>query len=148
MLLRMKLKIKPLVEGFITPEYKRDASAGMDIYFQSDVVLETGIVTKVNLGFAAEVPNGCVALLVPRSSAGMKGVCLRNTVGVIDADYRGEWIAMLTLDSAAGHSKMFYNRGDRALQALIVPFKKMDIELTNELSHTGRGEGGFGSTNT
>ena len=146
MLLKMKLKIKPLIEGFIPPEYKRDASAGMDIYFQSDVTLETGIVTRVNLGFAAEVPNGCVALLVPRSSAGMRGVCLRNTIGVIDADYRGEWIAMMTLDDAVGHTKLCYARGDRALQVIIVPFKKMEVELTDELSHTGRGEGGFGST--
>ena len=144
----MKLKIKPLIEDFIPPEYKRDASAGMDIYFQTDVTLETGIVTKVNLGFATEVPNGCVALLVPRSSAGMKGVMLRNTIGIIDADYRGEWIAMLTLDGVSGHSKIHYARGDRALQAIIVPFKKMELELTDSLSHTGRGEGGFGSTNT
>lgn len=144
------MKIKPMVKDFIKPEYKRDFSGGLDIYLQEDVDLTVGKDTVINLGFAAEVPEGHVALLVPRSSAGMLGINLRNTVGVIDADYRGEWIAHIVIDEQAGNSWgdiVKYKRGDRILQVLIVPFKKVDIELSDTLSVTGRGDGGFGSTN-
>lgn len=143
------MKIKPLVKNFIKPEYKRDLSGGMDIYFQSDIDLTIGLDNVVNLGFAAEVPEGCVALLLPRSSTGMKGLGLRNTVGVIDADYRGEWIAHIVIDEQDSNGWgdiVSFKRGDRALQVIIVPFKKVDIEITDTLSVTGRGDGGFGST--
>ena len=143
------MKIKPLVENFIKPEYKRDLSGGMDIYLQEDVTLVVGADNVIKLGFAAEVPEGYVAVLVPRSSTGMKGMALRNTVGVIDADYRGEWIAHIVIDQNQDNALLdewHYKRGDRLLQVLILPFKKVDIEISDELSVTGRGDGGFGST--
>lgn len=144
------MRIKPMVKDFIKPEYKRDLSGGLDIYLQNDVDLVVGKDTVINLGFAAEVPEGYVAILVPRSSAGMKGINLRNTIGVIDADYRGEWIAHIVIDEQGDNSWgdiVKYKRGDRILQVLIVPFKKVDIEISDTLSVTGRGDGGFGSTN-
>ena len=84
-------------------------------------------------------------MLLPRSSAGIKGIGLRNTVGVIDADYRGEWLAYITLDSICD-KPITFKRGERALQALIVPFFRVAIELTDTLSETGRGDTGFGGT--
>lgn len=139
------MKIKPLVNNFIKPEYKRDLSGGLDIYFQTDVILNPNQVNKIPLGFAAEVPEGYVALLLPRSSVGINGIGLRNTVGVIDADYRGEWLAFITLDSICD-KPITFKRGERALQALIVPFSRVAIELTDTLSETGRGDTGFGGT--
>lgn len=139
------MKIKPLVKDFIVPEYKRELSGGMDIYLQQDITLNVGVDNVINLGFAAEVPDGHIAMLLPRSSTGMKGIALRNTVGIIDADYRGEWIAHITLDSICD-SSITYRRGERILQAVIVPFNKVEIELSEELSQTGRGDTGFGGT--
>lgn len=143
------MRIKPLVKDFIKPEYKREYSGGLDIYLQHDITLSVGADNVIHLGFAAEVPEGHVALLLPRSSAGMKGIALRNTVGVIDADYRGEWIAHIVVDvhdeNFFGETK-FYKRGERLLQAIIVPFNKVEIELSDELSQTGRGDTGFGGT--
>lgn len=143
------MNIKPIVENFIAPEYKKDLSGGLDIYFQKDTELVIGADNVVNLGFCAEVPEGHVALLVPRSSAGMKGLALRNTVGVIDADYRGEWIAHIVIDQQGDNvwgDNVKYKRGDRALQAIIIPFNKVDINIVDDLSVTDRGDGGFGST--
>lgn len=143
------MNIKPIVENFIAPEYKKDLSGGLDIYFQKDTELVIGADNVVNLGFCAEVPEGHVALLVPRSSAGMKGLALRNTVGVIDADYRGEWIAHIVIDQQGDNAwgeNVKYKRGDRALQAIIIPFNKVDINIVDDLSVTDRGDGGFGST--
>ena len=139
------MKIKPLVKDFIVPEYKREYSGGMDIYLQQNITLNVGVDNVINLGFAAEVPEGHIAMLIPRSSTGMKGIALRNTVGIIDADYRGEWIAHITLDSIC-NKPITYKRGERILQAVIVPFNKVEIELSDTLSQTGRGDTGFGGT--
>lgn len=150
------MKIKPLIKDFIKPEYKKDMSGGLDLYIQEDVTLRVGVDNVINLGFAAEVPEGHVALLVPRSSAGIKGLRLQNTVGVIDADYRGEWIAHIVIDEINSYGKddtpviwgknITLKRGERALQALIVPVRKETIDIVDELSITDRGDGGFGST--
>lgn len=139
----------PLVKEFIKPEYKTEYSAGMDIYLQEDVTLVIGADNVIHLGFAAEVPEGYAAILLPRSSAGMKGISLRNTAGVIDSDYRGEWIAHIVIDQNQDNALLdewHYKRGDRIIQCLIVPIKKVDIELTESISVTARGDGGFGST--
>ena len=139
----------PLVKEFIKPEYKTEYSAGMDIYLQEDVTLVIGADNVIHLGFAAEVPEGYAAILLPRSSAGMKGISLRNTAGVIDSDYRGEWIAHIVIDQNQDNALLdewHYKRGDRIIQCLIVPVKKVDIELTESVSVTARGNGGFGST--
>lgn len=143
------MKIMPLVKEFIKPEYKTEYSAGMDIYLQEDVTLVIGADNVIHLGFAAEVPEGYAAILLPRSSAGMKGISLRNTAGVIDSDYRGEWIAHIVVDQNQDNALLdewHYKRGDRIIQCLIVPVKKVDIELTESISVTARGDGGFGST--
>jgi dUTP pyrophosphatase len=143
------MKIMPLVKEFIKPEYKTEYSAGMDIYLQEDTTLVIGADNVIHLGFAAEVPEGYAAILLPRSSAGMKGISLRNTAGVIDSDYRGEWIAHIVIDQNQDNALLdewHYKRGDRIIQCLIVPVKKVDIELTESISVTARGNGGFGST--
>ena len=143
------MKIMPLVKEFIKPEYKTEYSAGMDIYLQEDVTLVIGADNVIHLGFAAEVPEGYAAILLPRSSAGMKGISLRNTAGIIDSDYRGEWIAHIVIDQNQDNALLdewHYKRGDRLIQCLIVPVKKVDIELTESVSVTARGDGGFGST--
>ncbi len=143
------LKIKPLVANFLAPEYKSQFSAGFDIYLQEDVDLTIGEHNIIHLGFASEVPQGYVALLLPRSSFGIKGGMVRNTVGVIDSDYRGEWIAHITFDTCGNNkegSVISYKRGDRILQCLLVPVASAQITVTNTLSETTRGTGGFGST--
>jgi dUTP pyrophosphatase len=143
------MKIMPLVKEFIKPEYKTEYSAGMDIYLQEDATLVIGADNVIHLGFAAEVPEGYAAILLPRSSAGIKGISLRNTAGVIDSDYRGEWIAHIVIDQNQDNALLdewHYKRGDRIIQCLIVPVKKVDIDLTESVSVTARGDGGFGST--
>lgn len=142
------MKIKPLVENFIAPERKNN-SAGIDIFLQNDITLQVGMNNIVGLGFASEFPENQVVLLIPRSSAGVKGIQLRNTIGVIDADYRGEWVAHITVDEVgtnAWGNTMKFKRGDRLLQAIMVPVIIEKPEIVTELSDTSRGEGGFGST--
>lgn len=137
------MRITKLHKNFIMPTKGTDKAGAFDIYMP-----ESGIATYearfVGLGFATAVPEGHVALLLPRSSTGAKfGLDLNNTVGVIDSDYRGEWKAALRTK----HQIPFtWNQGDRILQFLVVPIANVVLEQVDSLDETERGAGGFGST--
>ena len=125
------------------PTKASDKAGAFDIYMPQAGEAK-GDNQLIGLGFAAAVPDGHVALLLPRSSAGAKhGVELNNTCGVIDADYRGEWKAAIKTKSGIPFS---WNMGDRVLQFLVVPIANVTLNQVDSLDETARGEGGFGST--
>lgn len=137
------MDIQSLHPAFIMPTKASDKAGAFDIYMP--VAGEAkGESQLIGLGFAAAVPDGHVALLLPRSSAGAKhGVELNNTCGVIDADYRGEWKAAIKTKSGLPFS---WNMGDRVLQFLVVPIANVALNQVDSLDETARGVGGFGST--
>lgn len=98
----------------------------------------------VKLGFAAAIPPGYVGLLFPRSGVGAKhGVELNNTCGVIDADYRGEWMASIRTKSG---NTFTWQAGERVIQCVVVPVLDLQLVQVDDLDDTSRGQGGFGST--
>lgn len=138
------MQIKQIHPNFTMPTRGSDTAGGFDIYMPEDGTIPEGGDVVVNLGFASAIPEGYVAFILPRSGAGAKhGIELRNTCGVIDADYRGEWMARLKTKEGKPFS-WFAN--ERLLQFVIVPVLTPELELTAELSITARGAGGFGST--
>lgn len=143
----MKLKIKPLVDDFLPPVYATPGSAAFDIKAQKDILVGDDLPKNIKLGFATEIPEGYVALIAPRSGLGTQhGFQLRNTIGVIDSDYRGEWNACFKM-KIHNHPWMYtIKRGERFLQCLIVPVEQVEFELVDNLNKTERGEGGHGST--
>ena len=141
------MNIKKLHPNFKMPTRGTEHAGGYDIYMPEAGVLMPGATygQMVPLGFAAEIPVGFVALILPRSGAGAKhGVSLNNTVGVIDADYRGEWMACLRMKNGTAHR---WEAGERLLQFVLVPVHTPELVMVEELGTTARGEGGFGSTN-
>jgi dUTP pyrophosphatase len=80
---------------------------------------------------------------MPRSGLGTKlGMKLENTCGLIDSDYRGEWMATISIREG---SHMFY-AGDRILQCVVTQVLQVGVEVVDELCETERGDGGYGST--
>ena len=142
------MKFKRLHNNFELPSYATNGSAGFDIAVMEDVTIYNGVPVVVDLGFAATVPHGYVAIIAPRSGKGFNdGLTLVNTVGVIDSDYTGEWKAKLILNkNVSNHHFVNYVAGERILQCLILPVNKVKPELVDELESTDRGDGGFGST--
>lgn len=139
------MKILPIHPSFKIPTKSRETSAGYDIYMPEGGIAYEDNPTEVKLGFAAEIPPGYVALLLPRSGVGIRaGLELNNTCGVIDADYRGEWIAHIrTKKPVYAHT---WEAGDRLIQVLFIPVINFNFEITNELNTTERGVNGFGSS--
>jgi dUTP pyrophosphatase len=80
----------------------------------------------------------------PRSGlAAKKGITVLNTPGTIDSDYRGE-IKIILFNH--GKEDFIINNKDRVAQMILTPVIKMELEETDNLPDTLRGEGGFGST--
>ena len=142
----MTVRIKKLDDRATVPTYGTDYSAGADLYAVLDGTVEIAphSTLMIGTGIALEIPEGYCGLIFARSSLGTKrGLAPANKVGVIDADYRGELKVCLHNHSEIAAT---VEHGERIAQLAIVPFLKADFELSDELSDTVRGAGGFGST--
>ncbi len=138
-----KLKVKRIHPSAKLPERKTSGSVGYDVYCLSSFELEKDEVTVVSTGISVEAPTWYHVELYLRSSMGMKGVTLVNSVGIIDKDYRGEIKLMLTKLTPG----VLYVAGETRVGQLVVRKTRLpDIEEVNDLNDTERGTGGFGST--
>ena len=142
----MKIRIKKLDSRAKIPQYGTEFSAGADLYAIADapITIPPHTTEILSTGIAVEIPEGYCGLVFARSSMGAKrGLAPANKVGVIDADYRGEIRVALHNHTAVPQT---VDVGERVAQLAIVPFLKAEYELSDELSDTVRGSGGFGST--
>ena len=75
--------------------------------------------------------------------AAKNNISVLNTPGTIDSDYRGE-IKVILFNH--GNKEFIINNNDRIAQMILTPVIKMELNETDNLPETIRGEGGFGST--
>ena len=141
-----KIAVKKLRENALIPTYGSAEAAGADVYacLEEKITIMPGETVFIPTGIAMEVPKGCAGLMFARSSLGAKrGLAPANKVGVIDSDYRGEFMVALH-----NHGKLpqVIAHGERIAQLLIVPVFTPGFVEVMELSDTQRGSGGFGST--
>ena len=142
----MNLKVKKLREEAILPTYGSEFSAGADLYacLSGEEVIAPGETVMIPTGLAMEIPVGCAGLIYARSSLGTKkGLAPANKVGVVDSDYRGEF--MIFLHNHGSETQTICS-GDRVAQLLVTPIFTPGFVEADELSDTVRGSGGFGST--
>ena len=81
--------------------------------------------------------------LLPRSSLSKTPLRMANSVGLIDASYRG------TIRAAVDHrgdTPYTVRRGDRLFQLAAPSLCPLECMITDTLPPSERGEGGFGST--
>ena len=81
--------------------------------------------------------------LYPRSSISKTPLILKNSVGIIDAGYRGNIIAKVDNIS---NEEYKIEKGTRLFQICAPSLEEIELEVVDELSDTSRGSGGFGST--
>lgn len=124
--------------------YGSDGAAGIDLFARSFNAEKF----MYGTGTRVEIPDGHYGMVVPRSSIGSKqGFVLRNTVGIIDSDYRGE--IFLAVDGGKLKCDANYLIGTRVAQLIIQPYTRVPlvrVHYHNALGDTSRGSGGFGST--
>lgn len=148
----LNLKIALVRPNAKIPEYKSMLAAGADLFASLTdeqmpcVEIKPGKTVIIPTGFKTEFDAGYAAFIYPRSGLSINhDLAPANKVGVIDADYRGEWCVAL---HNHGSDVQLIEDGDRIAQVI---FKEVEhpefIQVDeSELSSTERGEGKFGST--
>ena len=143
-----KVNVKKLKPQAVLPTYGSEFAAGADLYtcIENDILVFPGETVMIGTGLAMEIPEGYAGLIYARSGlASKKGLAPANKVGVVDPDYRGEFMVALH-----NHSKdtQTVEKGERIAQLVITPCIQVDFTEAEELNDTVRGEGSFGSTGT
>jgi dUTP pyrophosphatase len=141
----LKIKFKKKDEQSKLPVKGSLNAACYDVYAHS-IKLERPDKIIVGLGFSTEIPPGFKGILVPRSSIAKTNWFLANSIGIIDADYRGEWMMVLKTVGSVIYDALPFGVGERCAQIYFEKVNDVEIEETIELSDTERGSGGFGST--
>jgi dUTP pyrophosphatase len=128
------------------PEYQTEHAAGLDLRasLPGAVTLEPMQRQLIPTGLFIELPAGYEAQVRPRSGLAFKhGVTVLNSPGTIDADYRGE--VMVLLINLSGQP-FVVQPGERIAQLVVAAYQRIAWQPAGELSETGRGAGGYGST--
>ena len=136
-------KLDPTVE---LPAYKTKGASGMDLMalVKEPINLKPNSSCLVPTGLAVAFSSDFEIQIRPRSGLAAKNsISVLNTPGTIDSDYRGE-IKVILFNH--GKNDFLINNKDRIAQMILTPVIKMDLEETDDLPETIRGEGGFGST--
>ena len=142
----VKVLVKKLDPKVRLPSYKTEGSSGMDLmaFIKDPIKIAPKTSALVPTGISVAIPNDIEIQIRPRSGLAAKSkISVLNTPGTIDSDYRGELKIILFNH---GSENFMINNNDRVAQMVLTPVIKMELEETNELPGTIRGEGGFGST--
>ena len=142
----LPVKVKKLHPSAILPTYESANAAGADLHACIDEAVRVmpGQTAFISTGLSMEIPVGCAGFIYARSGLSCKkGLAPANKVGVIDSDYRGEFIVAL---HNHGSEPQTVSPGDRIAQLLIAPVLTPGFFEVDELSNTQRSAGGFGST--
>ena len=142
-----------------------EGDSGIDLYCPDRIIVEAGETKFIDLKIQCQMlkhihptvsrgsfvenylyPNGRPVsyYLYPRSSITKTPLRLANSVGIIDAGYRGNIIACV---DNIKNEEYIIEAGSRLFQICSTNLSPISIEIVNSLPETSRGEGGFGSTN-
>jgi dUTP pyrophosphatase len=123
--------------------------SGLDLFFMDDINIDAGETKIIDLKIRCEAfpdrdKNTNISYyLYPRSSISKTPLRMSNSVGIIDAGYRGT--IKVSVDNVSEENYVI-QKGDRLFQICSPTLSPVTFQLTNQLSRTSRGEGGFGST--
>ena len=142
----VKILIKKLNPDVQLPTYKTSGASGMDLmaFIDNPIRLAPNNSCLVPTGLTVAFSEDYELQIRPRSGLAAKSsITVLNTPGTIDSDYRGE-IKIILFNH--GNEEFTINNKDRVAQMVLMPVIKMELEVTDNLPDTIRGEGGFGST--
>lgn len=148
----MLLKLLPLnekvAEMYSNHSTFHEGDSGLDLFVVEDQTVKAFSTSFLKLGFKAaavdpQTGQNLSWLIFPRSSISKTPLRLANSIGLIDAGYRGELLA--AVDNIRGED-FTVKAGDRLVQAVAFNGGPISLKIVESLDATTRGEGGFGST--
>ena len=149
----MKLLIKP-DNDFTKAIYSNHqhynlGDSGIDLFCPETITIRPGETVKINLQIKCEALHDTIEntnvsyYLYPRSSIIKTPLRMSNSVGIIDAGYRGNIIACV---DNIKNEPYTISQADRLFQICAGNLEPIKFTVVEELSNTQRGSGGFGST--
>jgi|TARA_B100001063_G_scaffold206529_1_gene201969 dUTP pyrophosphatase len=142
----VKVLVKKLDSAVKLPEYKTEGSSGMDLiaFIKESIKIKPRTSALIPTGLSVAFSEDYEIQIRPRSGLAAKNnISVLNTPGTVDSDYRGEIKVIIYNHS---DNDFIINNGDRIAQMILAPVIKMELEETQNLPSTIRGQGGFGST--
>ena len=131
----------------IDHEHYHDGDSGIDLYCPETITVMPGTLHKIDMKIQCEMisnENNVSYYLYPRSSIVKTPLRMANSIGIIDAGYRGNIIACVDNISEVPYT---IERNTRLFQICAPDLSSINLSIVNSLSVTTRGTGGFGSTN-
>jgi dUTP pyrophosphatase len=136
--------------------YFNNGDSGLDLFTPKDIEIKCGETKLIDFEIKCEMKTdekNVSYYLYPRSSIHKTPLIMANSVGIIDAGYRGKLMApikyvpnsddLLQLPTINTYK---IEAGTRLFQICSPNLEPFNYELIDELSLTERGESGFGST--
>jgi dUTP pyrophosphatase len=159
-ILRIKCDDPELRELYTTAAHAHEGDSGIDIFVPEDIAFDWShevkfVSHKIQCKLIRNSDGMPVSYwLVPRSSIAKTPLMLANSVGLIDAGYRGDIIAALRYfpntsyysDGVIRYLRYDLKKHTRLVQICAPDLKPIRVELVDTLDETARGGGGFGST--
>ncbi len=143
----MHLKIKSLTQKakdfYENHGHFHQGDAGLDLFIIDSLIIPPGETAIIKSNIACENTDEMPYLLMPRSSISKTPLRQCNSVGLIDAGYRGEIMAAVDNIKDIPYT---VEPGQRLFQLVSMDGAPITFEIVSELSQTDRGDGGFGST--
>lgn len=140
----LKSGTKETFDGIILPKRATKGSAGYDFFAPETFSLSPKETVKIATGIRAEIKDGWVLAIFPRSGLGFKyRLSLDNTVGIIDSDYfnaENEGHIFIKMTNC-GDKTLTVEKGKAFAQGIFLPFG-ITFDDDCEKIRTG----GFGST--
>ena len=150
------LNIKPCMNNLDIKKKYEDFSnhhlgdSGIDLYIVNELIVDPFKVGTIDFEIQCEMYNLetntlSSYYLVPRSSIANTDFQLANSIGIIDAGYRGNIKAKVRNFNPSESNTL--NPLSSYFQIIAPDLKPIKINIVNNLSTTTRADGGFGSTN-
>ena len=125
-------------DNAIIPTRTSKRSAGLDLYSSVDVCIEIGSIKEINTGICVSLLENSYGSIRDKSSLAAK--VLLTLGGVIDNDYTGEIIIIMT--SLIKPIKI--KQGQKIAQLIVSNIMYPEIKLVKFLRSTERNDKGFG----
>lgn len=141
----LTIPTKKLCEHALVPQNAYKGVLGMIFALPKNSRLNPSNADLIPTGLAVQIPEGYAGFVLPRSGLALKqGLSLVNAPGLIDSNYRGELKAIaINLDP---QNNIEIHIGDRIAQLVIMKVEAIHFNEVDDLEHSDRGEGGFGSS--
>lgn len=147
--LQVKFESDEVKALYDTDTKQYDTDSGWDLKFTEDITVPAGALShKIDFGVSVccyDYNFDERALwLLPRSSIVKTPLRLANSMGLIDASYRGTLRAYV--DNRNSDEPYTVKKGERLFQIAVPSLQSFTLKVVNELPDSERGENGFGST--